>query len=166
MKDEKLVIKEKYSKYWPTVAVLSLILSLVIFVSYHFIDNVLWIGYLRLAAFAFFAVALLSFFKVYDGQVELTVLADEEFFKSTYQVRNEIIFESEQPRSVFHQVKTDQLPNKSIYNDFMKNDRCVRFQKKDENAWYYFNEIESRVIPLSEENANTLRDFLKMYSEA
>lgn len=164
MKDQ-LVIKEKYSKYWPTAAVASLILSILFFVSYHLIEDVLWIGYLRLTSFALFAVALLSFFKIYDGQVEITVAADDDFFETIYKVRDEIIFESKYPRSDFHKVKTDQLPNKSIYNDFMKSDKCVRFQRKDENAWFYFNEIESRVIPLSEENANELLDFLKKHSE-
>lgn len=162
---DQLVIKEKYSKYWPTVAVASLILSILFFVSYHLIEDVLWIGYLRLTFFAFFVVALLSFFKVYDGQVQIEVATDDDFVETIYKVRDDIIFESKYPRSNFYKVKTDQLPNKSIYNDFMKSDKCVRFQRKDESAWYYFNEIESRVIPLNEQHANELRDFLKKHSE-
>lgn len=165
MKD-RLVIQEKYSKYWPIVAMVSFVLSVLLFITYHLMDDVLWIGYLRLAAFAFFAVALLSFFKVYDGQVEVTVEVEDKFIKSVYKVRGEVIFEIKHPRSDFYRVKTDQLPNKSLYNDFMKSDKCVRFQRKDENAWFYFNEIESRVIPLSDENANKLRDFLEENSEA
>jgi hypothetical protein len=162
----QLVIKEKYSKYWPTATVLSIVLSILFFISYQLVDDVLWIGYLRLLAFAFFAVALLSFFKVYDGQVEIMVTSVDDFIEASYSVRDEEIFNSRYPRSDFHQVKTDQLPDKSIYNDFMKSDKCVRFKRKDESAWNYFNEIESRVIPLSEGNANKLRDFLERHSEA
>ncbi|MDX1640811.1 MAG: hypothetical protein R3220_03880, partial [Balneolaceae bacterium] len=82
---------------------------------------------------------------------------------SVYKVRDKVIFSTELPLSEIHKVKIDQLPNKSLYNDFTKSDKCVRFQRKDENAWYYFNEIESRVIPLSEENANRLLHFLKSH---
>lgn len=163
---DQLVIREKYFKHWPTVSVVSLILSIVFFLVYHLIDDVLWIGYLRLAAFVCFAVALLSFFKVYDGRVEITVSIEDELVQSVYKVRDKIIFSTELPLSDIHKLKIDQLPNKSLYNDFTKSDKCVRFQRKDESAWFYFNEIESRVIPLSEENANRLLDFLETHSKA
>lgn len=163
MKDQ-LVIREKYSKYWPGVTVVSFVLSILFYISYHLLEDVLWIGYLRLTAFIFFAIALLSFFKVYDGQVEISLEIEDEFVKSEYKVRNKIIFRSENPISDFKKVKIDQLPNKSLYNDFMKSDKCVRYQRKDESAWFYFNEIESRVIPLSEKNAKRLRTFLEDHS--
>jgi hypothetical protein len=161
---KKLVIQEKYSKYWPTIAVLSLILAIVLFITYQVMNDVLWIGYVRLASFSLFALALLSFFKVKDGQVEITIKLEDGVVESIYQVRNEIIFHVENPIADFYKLKIDQMPNKSLYNDFVRSDKCVRFRRKNENAWYYFNEIESRVIPLSEENASKLYNFLKQAS--
>lgn len=161
---KKMVIQEKYSKYWPSVSVVSLILAVVLFVSYHMIDNVLWVGYIRLASFSMFALALLSYFKVKDGQVEITVKLEDGMVESIYKVREEVIFQAEHPASDFYKLKVDQMPNKSLYNDFVKSDKCVRFRRENENAWYYFNEIESRVIPLSDENASKLHDFLKQAS--
>ena len=160
----KLVIEEKYSKYWPAIAVFSLILAILLFLIYHVIDNVLCVWYLRLASFSFFALALLSFFKVRDGQVEITVTQDEDLIKTVYSVRGRIIFNVEHPAADFYQLKIDQMPDKSIYNNFVKSDQCVRFRREDENAWYYFNEIESRVIPLSKENALKLCNFLNQAS--
>jgi hypothetical protein len=157
----KLVIKEKYSKYWPIVSVVSLILAVVLFLAYQLMDNVLWIGYVRLASFSFFALALLSYFKVKDGQVEITVCYDEGYIKSVYKVRDEIIFQATHPASDFYKLKIDQMPDRSLYNQIVKSDKCVRFRRENENAWYYFNEIESRVIPLSKENAFNLYNFLK-----
>lgn len=161
---KKLVIREKYSKYWPSVAVISLILAVVFFIVYHLMDDVLWIGYIRLGSFAMFAVTLLSFFKIKDGQVEITVKIDDDVIESIYKVRNEIIFSAKHLPSDIHKLKIDEMPNKSLYNDFVKSDKCVRFRKKNESAWYYFNEIESRVIPLSEKNASELEDFLRKAS--
>lgn len=160
----KLVIKEKYSKYWPIVSVVSLILAVVLFLAYQLMDNVLWIGYVRLASFSFFALALLSYFKVKDGQVKITVWVDEGYIESVYKVRDEIIFKAKHPASDFYTLKVDQMPDKSLYNQFVKSDKCVRFRRENENAWYYFNEIESRVIPLSKENASKLHNFLKKAS--
>lgn len=161
----ELIIKEKYSKHWPTVTVVSLILSITFFFAYNMTDDVLWVGYLRLAAFSCFAISLLSFFKVFDGQVEIAVTAQDDFIESDYKVRDVIIFNSKHPHSDFYNVKVDQLPNKSLYNDFMKSDKCVRFRRKDEAMWFYFNEIESRVIPLSEGNAKQLCTFLENHSK-
>lgn len=161
---KKLIIREKYSKYWPSIAVLSMILSVVLFLIYQMMDNILWGGYVRLASFSFFALALLSFFKVKDGQVKITVTYEDGVVESIYKVRNEVIFQTEHIASDFYKLKIDQMPDKSLYNDFVKSDKCVRFRRENENAWYYFNEIESRVIPLSKENASKLRDFLKQVS--
>lgn len=158
---KKLVIQEKYSKYWPLIAVVSLLLAIILFFVYQRMDNVLWLGYTRLASFSLFALALLSFFKVRDGRVEITVKIENGAVESIYKVRNEIIFHVEHAVSDFYRLKIDQMPNKSFYNDVVKSDKCVRFRKENENAWYYFNEIESRVIPLSEENASQLYNFLK-----
>lgn len=161
---KKLVINEKYSKYWPSITVISLILAVILFIIYNLMDNVLWIGYLRLGSFAMFAMALLSFFKVRDGQVEITVKLDDDVIESTYKVRDEIVFTATHIPSDIYKLKIDKMPNKSLYNDFVKSDKCVRFRREDENAWYYFNEIESRVIPLTEKNATQLEAFLKQAS--
>lgn len=161
---KKLVIQEKYSKYWPSITVLSIILAVALFITYHMINDVLWIGYLRLASFTMAALALLSFFKVRDGQVEISLKLEDGQIESIYKVRNEIIFQTKHPTSDFYKLKVDEMPNKSLYNDFVRSDKCVRFRREDENAWYYFNEIESRVVPLSSENAIQLKDFLKQAS--
>lgn len=161
---KKLVIQEKYSKYWPTVTFISLILAIALFITYQVMNDVLWIGYVRLASFSLFAIALLSFFKVKDGQVEITIKVENGVVESIYKVRDEIIFHIENPVSDFYKLKIDQMPNKSLYNDFVRSDKCVRFRRENETAWYYFNEIESRVIPLSEENASKLYNFLKQAS--
>lgn len=164
MKDQ-LVIREKYFKHWPVIAVGSLVLSIFFFLAYQLANDVLWIGYLRLAAFAFFASALLSLFKIYDGQVEITCTRLDRSIKSEYRVRDRTVYSHEHPLTDFHNLKIDVLPNKSLYNDFIKSDRCVRFQRENENAWYYFNEIESRVIPLSDENSRKLKKFLEYHSK-
>lgn len=162
---DQLIVREKYSKYWPAVAISSLLLAVLFFVAYHLIENILWVGYLRLISFSFFAIALLSFFKIKDGQVEMTVTVDDERVHSDFKVRNKLIDHHEIPKSDFYQLKVDMVPNKSIYNDLMKSDKSVLYRRKSESAWFHFNQIESRVIPLSDENADLLYHFLKQKTE-
>lgn len=157
----RIVIHEKYSKYWPHTAIISLLLALLLFVSYQFLSDVLLVGYVRLGAFIFFALGLLSLFKVYDGQVKMIVESEDDVLKSTYKVRGEIIYTESRPMSDMYELKIGPLPDKSIYNNFVKSDKCVRFRRKDESSWFFFHEIESRVIPLSRENAERLYNFLK-----
>lgn len=158
---KRLVIQEKYSKYWPTIALASLLLSIALFISYQLMSDVLWIGYVRLASFGMFALALLSFFKVRDGQVEISIECEEDIIRSTYTVQKRLIYQTESLRSDFDIIKVDEMPNKSLYNDIVRSDKCVIFKRKGDDTWYYFNQIDTRVIPLNEQNALKLQNFLE-----
>jgi hypothetical protein len=165
MKTE-LIVHEKYSRHWPKIAGISIVLSVLFFVSYWLAADVLLEGYLRLIAFGFFALGLLSLFKIKDGQVKIQFKLDEEdVLHVIYKVRNSVIQEEKWSRFEFGKIKIDEMPNRSLYNDIMKSDRCIRFSRKNENDWIYFNKVSGRVIPFSEENANQIYDFLTQIKE-
>lgn len=159
--NKQLTIQEKYSRYWPAIAIISMCLAVIFFIFYQSVENVLWEGYLRLASFGFFALGLLSLFKIKDGQVEISVSIEEEVIKSDYKVRDQVIHTEEWPKTDIFKLKIDEMPNKSLYNDIMKSDKCIRFCRNDEESWIYFNKLKNRVIPLSSKNANLLYEFLK-----
>jgi len=157
----QIIVREKYFQYWPQVAVLSLLSAIALFVIYQSVENILWNGYIRLASFSLFALSILSFFKVKDGQVEIKISKNNDYIRSVYEVRGNVIFEIQNQISDFYELKIDLMPDKSLYNQIVKSDKCVRFRREDENTWHYFNEIESRVIPLRKEDARRLYMFLK-----
>lgn len=155
-----LVINEKYSQYWPLVAIISAILTLVFYISYHLIGDVLLQGYLRLSAFGFFALAVLSLFKLKDGKVEITIELEGKKLVLFYRLRGKIIYEEEIDIKKIEAVEVSEMPNRSIYNDFKKSDRCVRFKRTDSENWIYLNEIHSRVIPLNKVNSEKIVSFV------
>ncbi len=157
----KLTVEEKYSQHWPFVCVLSLIVAGALFYNYQITENILLEGYLRLASFGFLALSILSYFKIRDGKVLIDLETDTEgVLKVMYSVRNNYIHSEEWTVKELNEIKVDEMPNRSLYNDLMKKDRCVRFKRKKEEDWIYFNKINGRVIPFTQENAEKIKTYL------
>ncbi|TVQ02131.1 MAG: hypothetical protein EA359_12330 [Balneolaceae bacterium] len=157
----ELTVLEKYSRYWPQIVVLSFLMTLIFFISYLAATDLLLEGYLRLAAFGFFALTVLSFFKMKEGQILIKIeITDDKVAVIQYFLRNRLIKEEEWGLTELHSIKVDEMPNKTLYNDILKSDRCLKFRRKDENNWIYLNKVYRKVVPLSEENALQVYHFL------
>lgn len=157
-----LTVFEKYSKHWPAITIISAVLTLLMFGAYWYSDDVLIAGYLRLGAFCFFALSLLSFFKWMDGRIKIDfILHPDKTLTLDYHVRNQKIASDHFDLSKFGNVEMQQMPNKSLYNDFATGDHCIRFKREETDEWIYLTEVHGRVIPLDIDNARQVLDFLK-----
>lgn len=160
-----LVIEEKYSKFWPLIAMSSLIISVILLISTFIVSGILLEGTLRMAAFVFFAVSLLSLLKLKDGRMEISVKPSEPGeVQFTYKVRDKIMFQEVFKMDELHSLKIDEMPNRSLYNDIVQSDRCIRFRRENEAEWNYLNRVNGRVIPLSNDSAKKLHSFLRALS--
>lgn len=155
-----LLIKEKYSRFWPVTAIVSLILAIIFFFTYWNMSDVLIQGYLRLISFAFFALGILSLFKIKQGQIELEVSIDNDVIKIQYSLKNRVLQTEEWSTNEIATVKIDEMPNRSLYNDVIKGDRCIRFRRHNQSDWIYLNKLNGRVIPLSQKNAEEMNQFI------
>jgi len=164
-----LVIKEKYSEYWPVFAIVSGVLSVVLFILYLYTDNILFEGYLRLSAFGMFAFSFFSLFKIYDGQIVIQIkqnAQDKQLLDLSYTLRGrELYRETIDPNEIVS-LKVAEMPNRSMYNDLFTGDRTVQFRKKDMYDWMYLNEFHGRIIPFSRENAEKIKTHIEQYSNA
>lgn len=160
MKD-KLIIKEKYSKFWPIITTISLLSAVITFYFYWTVSDVLIEGYLRLIAFIFFSIGVLSLFKLKDGQIEIITIVDDDVIEFQYVSRKRVIHTEEWSANEIASIKVDEMPNRSLYNDLIQSDRCLRFRRKNQSDWNYLNSINGRVVPLSQSNADELVQFLK-----
>lgn len=159
MKD-KLVIKEKYSKFWPLITAISLFLAVITFYFYWSSTDTLVGGYLRLTAFILFSIGVLSLYKLNEGQIEITVTLNDEIIEFQYRSKNRLIHTEEWSSKEIASIKIDEMPNRSLYNDLIQSDRCLRFRRTNQSDWNYLNSIDGRVVPLSQDNANELVRFL------
>lgn len=159
-----LTIKEKYSEYWPLLAIISGILSILLIIAYLYSNNVLYEGYLRLGAFGMFAFSFFSMFKIYDGQIIINIeqnTEEKDLLDLSYNLRGrEIYRESINPNEVVS-LRVSEMPNRSMYNDLFTGDRTVQFRKKDMYDWMYLNEFHGRIIPFSKENAERIKSHLE-----
>lgn len=161
---ETLTVFEKYSRYWPSIALTSAVLSVIFFGTYWYSNDVLIAGYLRLAAFIFFALSLLSFFKWKDGQVKIDLNLDQDQrIKLNYFVRDRFITSDHLNLDDVSAVEVNKMPNKTLYNEFATGDRCIRFRRKDTGEWSYLNKVHGRIIPLNTENANRVTEFINAH---
>lgn len=161
-----LTVYEKYSRHWPAVAIVSAALSVILFGSYLYIDDVLMEGYLRLAAFIFFALSLLSIFKWKDGRMEIHLSVSEgHLLLIRYLLRKEPVAEESFDLDDFISVKIDSMPDKSLYNDFSVRDYTIRLQRNDNREWIYLNDVHGRVIPLHLDTAGQITTFLLNHAD-
>lgn len=161
---EFIKVSEKYSEYWPAITIGSLILSLLFLFGYIYSNDVLLASYLRLAAFAFFVIGFLSYFKLRDGQININYQItddDESEMKITYSLRGQNIHAETVDLKEIVEVKVDEMPNRSLYNDFYKIDKSVRLKKKNMSSWLYLNELHGRMIPISKDNAEKIVTFIE-----
>ncbi|MEX0994177.1 MAG: hypothetical protein WD599_01535 [Balneolaceae bacterium] len=156
-----LTVFEKYSRYWPAIAITSAIMSLTFFLVYWYSQNVLVAGYLRVTAFAFFALSLLSFFKWKDGRMKIDFTLDQDhFLRLNYFVRNRKVADDNFNLTEFSDIEINRMPIKTLYNEFATSDRCIRFKRYDTEGWSYLIEVHGRVIPIDKENAKLVLEFL------
>jgi len=157
-----LSVSEKYSRHWPAVSIISGVAALFAGLGFVLSNDVLLEGYLRLAAFIFFAICLLSLFKLRDGKIEMIYSIGDNLLSIEYHQKNHILGQETVELSDISGLKITALPNRSLYNDLFRSDRCVRIQRKD-SGWIYLNEVNGRVIPMDDENSEKVRNFLKPF---
>jgi len=162
---QTLKIEEKYSRFWPIVATVSGFAAIIIFSYYLMVDAVLLEGFLRLISFSFFALMVLSLFKVKDGKVIITFISEDGTIYLKYHVRDRLVYEEKFRLQKIKDLKVDRMPNKSLYNDIAKKDRCVRFKKGKSDDWIYMAQLFGRVIPLTHENAKKIEKFVNQEIE-
>lgn len=159
---KQLHIEEKFSKFWPSASVISFLIALTFYLLYINTDEVLNGGYYRLIAFSFFAAGILSIFKLRDGKVWLQLeVSGNRDLRIHYQTKKRVIGEDQWNMEEIASVKIAEMPNKSLYNDIVTSDRCLVIRLKNNSDWLYLNNLDSRVIPLAERDAEKIRQFIQ-----
>jgi hypothetical protein len=106
-----------------------------------------------------------DFIAVITASPEIILARKQELSRAEIEIQyksgEKIIHTEEWADDEIASIKVDEMPNRSLYNDLIQGDRCLRFRRNDRSDWIYLNSIEGRVIPLSPDNAEELLRFLK-----
>lgn len=158
----QLTVEEKFSRLWPTAAVVSLFAALIFYLLYVNTENALNESYFRVLSFAFFAAGILVLFKLKDGKITLRmeVSANREL-SIHYQTKRTTIAEEVWNLDDIASVKIDEMPNNSLSNDIVRGDRCIKVRYRNHTDWIYLNNLSNRVIPLKKEDAKRVMEFIQ-----
>lgn len=163
-----ITVQEKFSRTWPFIAISSSVLAILLFIYSRINSDILISGYLELASFILFAVAVLSYFKLRDGRISIRIDIDKE--------HNELLFSyllngsavNSETLSIDKPVEfeTGRMPDTSLYTEINRTDRTIRFRETPSGSWRYLFQYNSRVIPIGPEVAEKTAKILSDASAA
>ncbi|PWN07562.1 hypothetical protein [Rhodohalobacter mucosus] len=163
MSEHLTTVHEKFSGSWPFIAALSSVLAIILFVYSRVNSDVLISGYLELSSFILFAVAVLSFFKLRDGRISIRIDFDRESSELlfSYYLNRSVV--TNETLSITNKIefKTGRMPDTSLYSEINRSDRTIRFREHPTDSWRYLFQYNSRVIPVSAENAEKTVEILR-----
>ena len=157
--NNSITVQEKFSKYWKPLTTVSGILAITCFALYFKSGNILAGGYLQLSSFIFFIIFLIGSVKLYEGKTRIECFANDMNLDVKFFRKDRKVAEGEIDLSKIEKVEISELPNKTIYNDIVRSDKCIRLKNKS-GQWFYLNEISEQVVPLDIRNAKKMYDFL------
>ena len=149
-------VEEKFSRTWPFIAISSSVLAILLFIYSRIMSDILISGYLELASFILFAVAVLSYFKLRDGRISIRIDIDREKNELTFSYLLNGSVVSSETLSINKPVEfqSGKLPDTSLYTEINRTDRTIRFREAPSGSWRYLFQYNSRVIPVSREVAD------------
>jgi len=112
---ETVTIQEQRHTFWKSSAITSAVLCVILFLVFWNTDDPFWTGIFRLGAFTFFASAVLSYLKIMDGPLEVTLNSTDDLLLVSYKKQGETIQEEEFKRHTIKQITpTDNGKNRLI----------------------------------------------------
>lgn len=156
-----LTVLEKYFTLWPYLVVASGFGSLSLFVAGQVSNHILLEGYLRLAAFALFALFLLGLFRLREGQIRIDFHSTGNgMLNIDYSVRGRSIDRQVHELSAIRTVESARMPDKTLYNNLVTSDRTLRYRPATGDSWQFLTEVRGRAVPLKPEEAAEAANFI------
>lgn len=93
--DRSITISEENYDFWKTGAIISALLSVIIFVVFWNLEDPFWISIMRLGAFIFFATTILCYLQTMNGPLEITLNVNDKIVLVSYQKNGKKIHEEE-----------------------------------------------------------------------
>ncbi|NGP76379.1 hypothetical protein G3570_07035 [Balneolaceae bacterium YR4-1] len=162
--ENSLVLEEKYSRYWKHALALSLIVSLITFLIYLYIDDAVLAGISRLVAFISLSLAIFCLLKVMEGAKTFEVTISDGLLRVTY-FKNEKAIGTDKLNindieTIYSEPYQIELPI-SDYRIQLSNNRTFRvnFKENNENDISLFK-FGGRVLTLDKSSKERLEHFL------
>lgn len=165
--ENSLVLKEKYSGYWNYALAGSLLVSLITFLIYLNLDDVLLAGISRLVAFICLSLGIFCLLKVMEGAKTFEVSITDGLLKITYFKNGETVgtdkMQINDIKSIYSEPYQLKFPF-SHYRIELSNNSTFRVKFKEDlkNEVPLF-EFSGRVLTLDNSSTKRLKKFLSQH---
>jgi hypothetical protein len=160
MNNHLTTVHEKFSKTWPFAAISSSVMAVLLFIGSRLTPEILISGYLELASFVLFVVAVFSYFKLRDGKITIRVDKNDGELIFTYLLKGSEVAQESLAIDQKVEFKTDRMPDMSLSSDINRSDRTIRFRTDSSDSWQYLFQYNQRVIPVTPQHADNIQHIL------
>lgn len=160
-----LIAEEKYSRHWKKISLAGLILSLTLVLFWLHADSdpdkVVLAGVLRLGAFLCFALFLLSWFKVRQGQIRVELHSEGHHLRIRYRLRDRIVSEERLDLRRIKDIEISGMPDRTVADEFKRASFTLRYRLKDSPDPIWLFDVGDRILPFDRATSAEILEFLR-----
>lgn len=153
------VTEENYS-FWRTAALISAALAIISFIIFLSIENPFWESIVRLGAFIFFALAVLSYLQIMNGPIKVTLTLDEKVLLITYRKNDKIIHEEELEKETIKSVFPTAEGINILLSNMKPDIKTFKISFTDTDHPLYLFEFSGRPLLFGEDDQHKIVSYL------
>lgn len=160
MSNGKLTVKEDTHNVWKITSIAAGALSIIFFLLFWNFSTPFWSGIFRLVAFAFFAVAVLSFLKLMNTSLQVSLTSTEELLLISYCKQNEVVKEEQFDRDTIKKVIAAKPKGNLLLTYLQPGVSTFKISFTDTERNLYLFEFSGRPLLFDAPSQNKIRDFV------
>lgn len=161
MANDSLTIREQKGDLWTRLATFSALLCVAFFITFLLLHNPFWVSIARFTAFIFFAVAVLSYLKIMDGPLYVTLSTSPELLLVSYKKKGETIQEEQFERNTIKKI-TPAPPTQNILFAYLQPDSTnFKISFTDTDRELYLFEFGGRPLLFGQPAKKKITQFLQ-----
>lgn len=159
-------IEEQTHKYWKAGTYLSALLCLILFTIFWNISDAFWISIFRLAAFAFFAMAVLGYLNIMSGALNIIASFSDDQLLITYKKGSRTVHEEQFDAPSIDYLFLTQSGQNIVQRFFLPRSATMKVSFNDSENNLYIFEFGGRPLFLEQRMLKKVNSFFQAHDIA
>lgn len=164
MNNTVTVTEENYN-FWKMGALVSASVAIISFIIFLLIENPFWESVIRLGAFIFFAVAILSYLQIMNGPIKITLSLINNILLVTYEKDGKIIHEEELEQDTIKNVFTTTSGINIFLNRLKPEIKAFKISFTDTDHPLFLFEFSGRPLVFGKDDQEKIASYLNDFFE-
>lgn len=159
--NKTIVVKEETYHFWKIGAIILAILAVITFMVYLYVGDPFWNSIIRLAAFVFFALAILSYLQIMNGPIEIKLGVTVDDLMVTYKKNGKTIQEEQFQRETIKEIFTSRTGINFILAKLKPNIKTFRIKFTDTEQQLFLFEFSGRPLLFGKSARKKINSFFQ-----